>query len=151
MATATTRRSVLRTAGAAAATTVFAAPFVHGAHAAGKLSVGVLGPLGAGRQRRLRKLCQEWADKEKVDIKIDFVTSKGDKLMLTDAAEAQARIRARHDRRCRLVRAAQTNNLEPADDLMAELIKRHGEISAGVEYLGKQKGHWIAAPAVPTR
>ena len=39
----------------------------------------------------MRKLCQEWADKEKVDLKIDFVTSQGDKLMLTIAAEAQAR------------------------------------------------------------
>ena len=97
----------------------------------------------------MRKLCQEWADKEKVDLKIDFVTSQGDKLMLTIAAEAQAR--SGHDMLTMpsWYAAAQTDNLEPADDIWAELTKRYGETSAGDEYLGRQKGHWIAPPAIP--
>src|SRR5438477_3249561 len=37
-------------------------------------------------------------------------------------------------------------SLEPVDDLMAELIKRHGPVNAGAEYLGKQDGHWVAVP-----
>src|SRR3954466_13480005 len=85
----TTRRTVLRTA--ALATAVLATPFVRGAHAAGKLSVAFWDHWVPGANEPLRKLCQEWADKEKVDIAIDFVTSNGDKDLLTVAAEAQAK------------------------------------------------------------
>ena len=77
-------------AGAAAAA-VSSLPFVHGAHAAGKLNIAFWDHWVPGANDAMRKLCQEWADKEKVDLKIDFVTSQGDKLMLTIAAEAQAR------------------------------------------------------------
>jgi ABC-type glycerol-3-phosphate transport system substrate-binding protein len=85
-----TRRRVLGTA--AMATTAFAAaPFVRGAHAAGKLGVAFWDHWVPGANDVMTKLCKEWADKEKVDLQIDFVTSQGDKLMLTIAAEAQAR------------------------------------------------------------
>ena len=89
----TTRRSVLQTAAAAGA--VFAMPFVRGARAAGKLSVGFWDHWVPGANAPLEKLCREWAEKEKVDIKIDFITSNGDKDLLTAAAESQAR--AGHD------------------------------------------------------
>jgi hypothetical protein len=39
----------------------------------------------------LRKLAQEWAEKEKVDLTIDFITSTGEKILITIAAERQAR------------------------------------------------------------
>ena len=138
---------MLQTGAASAA--ALALPFVHGAHAAGKLNVAFWDHWVPGANDVLKKLCQEWADKEKVDIKVDFVTSQGDKLMLTIAAEAQAR--SGHDMMTmpNWYAAAQTDNLEPADDIMADLIGRYGEISAGVTYVGKQKGHWIAAPAIP--
>ena len=77
---------------------------MHGAHAAGKLNVAFWDHWVPGANDVMKKLCQEWADKEKVDIKIDFVTSQGDKLMLTIAAEAQAQVRARHDDDAELVR-----------------------------------------------
>src|SRR6476661_6109093 len=86
-----TRRTVLKTAAAAAATTALSAPFVHGAYAAGKLAVGFWDHWVPGANDTLTRLCNEWAAKEKVDIKIDFITSQGDKLMLTGAAEEQAR------------------------------------------------------------
>ena len=38
-----------------------------------------------------QKLCEEWAAKEKVEVTIDYIPSQGDKLLLTIAAEAQAR------------------------------------------------------------
>ena len=98
----------------------------------------------------MRKLCQEWADKEKVDLKIDFVTSQGDKLMLTDRRRGAGALRPRHDARCRCgTPPAQTDNLETCDDVWAELIKRHGETTASMIYVGKQNGHWIAPPAIP--
>ena len=85
-----TRRRVLGTA-AMATTALAATPFVRGAHAAGKLGVAFWDHWVPGANDVMTKLCKEWADKEKVDLQIDFVTSQGDKLMLTIAAEAQAR------------------------------------------------------------
>ena len=38
-----------------------------------------------------RQLIKEWGEKEKVDVTIDFITSQGNKLLLTTAAEAQAK------------------------------------------------------------
>jgi len=82
-----TRRTLLQTA----ATTALAAPFVHGAFAAGKLAVGFWDHWVPGANDTLTKLCHEWADKEKVDITIDYITSQADKLNLSQAAEAQAK------------------------------------------------------------
>src|SRR5438067_1772341 len=143
-----TRRRVLGTA-AMATTALAAAPFVRGAHAAGKLSVAFWDHWVPGANDVMTKLCKEWADKEKVDLQIDFVTSQGDKLMLTIAAEAQAK--SGHDMLTMPIwyAAAQTDNLEPCDDLMSNLIGQYGEPSAAVTYVGKQNGHWIAPPAIP--
>src|SRR5206468_3735452 len=142
-----TRRHVLgTTAGAAAALSL---PFVRGAHAAGKLNLAFWDHWVPGANDVMSKLCKEWADKEKVDLKVDFVTSQGDKLMLTIAAEAQAR--SGHDMLTMpsWYAAAQTENLEPADDIWGELTKRYGDTTASMKYLGMQKGHWIAPPAIP--
>src|SRR6516162_6979932 len=141
--TSLTRRTLLQSA----ATTALAAPFVHGAYAAGKLSVGFWDHWVPGANDTLTRLCNEWAAKEKVEITIDYITSQGDKLNLTQAAEAQAR--SGHDILTFLAwaAAAQTDNLEPVDDIMAPLIAQNGKISAGIEYVAKQQGHWIAVPA----
>jgi ABC-type glycerol-3-phosphate transport system substrate-binding protein len=138
-----TRRTLLQTA----ATSALAAPFVRGAFAAGKLSVGFWDHWVPGANDTLTKLCHEWADKEKVDITIDYITSQADKLNLTQAAEAQAK--SGHDMLTFLAwaAAAQTENLEPVDDIMAPLIAQNGRISEGIEYVAKQEGHWIAVPA----
>src|SRR6266446_5093262 len=138
-----TRRRVVQTA----ATAALAAPFVRGAHAAGKLAVGFWDHWVPGANDTLIKLCQEWAAKEKVEITIDYITSQGDKLNLTQAAEAQAR--SGHDILTFLTWAApaQADNLEPVDDLMAALIKENGKVSESIEFVGKQNGHWIAVPA----
>jgi ABC-type glycerol-3-phosphate transport system substrate-binding protein len=140
----TTRRSVLRHA--AAATTLFAAPFVRGARAAGRLSVAFWDHWVPGANEPLEKLCRDWAEKEKVELDLDFVTSNGDKDLLTVAAEAQAR--TGHDIQSFTAWYApgQAQNLEPVDDIMAALIEQHGPVSAGAEYLGKQDGRWIAVP-----
>ncbi|TMJ61966.1 MAG: extracellular solute-binding protein [Alphaproteobacteria bacterium] len=142
-----TRRRVLGTA-AMATTALAAAPFVRGAHAAGKLSVAFWDHWVPGANDAMTKLCKAWADKEKVELQIDFVTSQGDKLMLTAAAEAQAR--SGHDMITLPLwyAPAQTDNLENSDDVWAELIKRHGETTAAMTYVGKQNGHWIAPPAI---
>src|ERR1044071_9399206 len=139
----TTRRAMLQTAAAAGLLTV---PFVRGARAAGKLAVGFWDHWVPGATQPLEQLCREWAAKKKVELKIDFITSNGDKDILTAAAEAQAQ--SGHDILMFTAWYAPgyAASLEPVDDLMAELIKQHGPVSAGAEYLGKQDGRWIAVP-----
>src|SRR5713226_10645164 len=142
-----TRRTILRGAAAATAAGALTTPFVHGAFAAGKLTVGFWDHWVPKANDTLTKLCNEWAEKEKVEIKIDYITSQGEKLNLTQAAEAQAR--SGHDILTFLTWAApaQADNLEPVDELMAALIKDNGKVSESIEYVAKQKGHWIAVPA----
>jgi ABC-type glycerol-3-phosphate transport system substrate-binding protein len=139
------RRFVAGTAAASAAT--IAAPYVRGAHAAGSLSIGFWDHWVPGANAATEKLVKEWAEKEKVDVKVDFITSQGNKILLTIAAEAQAK--AGHD-----VIALPTwqparnaELLEPVDDVMSDLVKTNGAVNNTVEYLGKIKGKWVAVPA----
>jgi ABC-type glycerol-3-phosphate transport system substrate-binding protein len=141
-----TRRRFIRTTAAASAT-VIAAPFVRTAKAAGTLAIGFWDHWVPGANKASEELVQEWAGKEKVEVQIDYITSQGSKTLLTIAAEAQAK--SGHD-----ILAMptwwpqdQANNLEPVDDIMAQLIKQNGAVNDTVEYLGRVKGHWIAVPA----
>src|SRR5205085_439623 len=82
-----TRRKVLQV-GAAAATL----PLVHirTAGAAGKLSVGFWDHWVPATNELMVKQVKGWADRNKVDVTIDFITSNGFKIQVTQAAEAQA-------------------------------------------------------------
>ena len=123
------------------------APFVRTSHAAGSLNVGFWDHWVPGANAVLTKLCNEWAAKEKVDLKIDYITSQGGKLLLTIAAEAQAK--SGHDivALSTWLPSGHEKNLEPVDDLMQPLIAQHGNVVSVVEYLGKQHGRWLAVPA----
>src|SRR5689334_20492794 len=88
------RRRFIATTAAASAVAI-AAPYVRGAHAAGSLSIGFWDHWVPGANDTLTTLVKEWAEKEKVEVKIDYIPSQGDKLLLTAAAEAQAK--AGHD------------------------------------------------------
>jgi spermidine/putrescine-binding protein len=70
-----------------------ALPLVHirTAGAAGKLNVGFWDHWVPNGTEAMRKQVMAWADKNKVDVTADFITSQGNKLLLTAAAEAQAR------------------------------------------------------------
>ena len=75
-----TRRTAMKSA--ALATSGLGAPFIHGAYAAGKLSCGFWDHWVPGANEPLAKLCRERADREKVDLTVDFITSQGDELGL---------------------------------------------------------------------
>jgi len=139
-----TRRHFLATSAAGAA---LAMPYVRGAHAAGKLSVGLWDHWVPGANDTSRALVEEWAAREKVDVQIDYITGMGNKLLLTIEAEAQAK--AGHDVMAFATwRAANhAEKLVPVDDVMEPLIKQNGAVNPTVEYLGKVQGHWIAVPA----
>jgi ABC-type glycerol-3-phosphate transport system substrate-binding protein len=131
----------------AASAAAVAAPYVRTSHAAGALSVGFWDHWVPGANDVLTKLCNEWAVKEKVDLKIDYITSQGNKLLLTITSEAQAK--SGHDILSlpTWLASGQAANLEPADDVVQALIAQYGNPAGAVEYLGKQNGHWVAVPA----
>ena len=142
-----TRRKVLNVAALASASLV-AAPFVRGAYAAGKLALGVWDHWVPGANNALTKLCTQWGEKNKVEVKIDYITSQGEKDKPTAAAEAQAR--AGHD-----IMSHRDWNigihekmLEPLDDVVNGLIKQYGPISPVAEYLAKRHGVWRGVPTM---
>ncbi len=135
-------------AGTAAASTAFvAAPFVRGAHAAGKLTLAMWDHWVPGANDATSALVNEWADKEKVEVKVDYITSNGNKLLLTQAAESQAK--SGHDiiAMSTWLPSRYAEQLVPMDDVMGPLIAQNGAVNATVEYLGHLKGRWVAVPA----
>jgi len=139
------RRTVLKTA-ALASTTMITAPYVRGAYAAGSLALGCWDHWVPGANKALIKLCNEWGEKNKVDVKIDFITSQGERDKLTAAAEAQAGtghdIMSHRDWNIKI----HQNVLEPLDDVVNALIKKYGPISPVAEYLARIKGTWRGIP-----
>ncbi len=139
------RRSLLKSAALGSAATL-AAPYVRGAYAAGSLSLGVWDHWVPGANNALIKLCNEWGEKNKVDVHIDFITSIGDKDILTASAEAQAG--AGHDMMSHRAWQIQVHRdvLEPVGDIADALIKDYGPISPVAEYLAQHDKVWYALP-----
>jgi ABC-type glycerol-3-phosphate transport system substrate-binding protein len=139
------RRTVLKTT-ALGSVAVIAAPYVHGAYAAGKLTLGVWDHWVPGANNTLTKLCTEWGEKNKVEINIDYITSQGDKDLLTASAEAQAR--TGHDIMSHRAWQIQVHRrmLEPVDDVIKNLIAKAGPISPVSEFLAKADGKWYGIP-----
>jgi len=140
-----TRRSVLKSAALGSAA-VITAPYVSGAYVAGSLTLGCWDHWVPGANNALTKLCNEWGEKNKVEVHIDYITSQGEKDKLTAAAEAQAGtghdIMSHRDWNIRI----HQNLLEPLDDVVEQLIKQNGPISPVAEYLAKIKGTWRGVP-----
>src|SRR3954462_5919567 len=144
-----TRRSLLRSAAigsTALATATFAKPFIHSAFSAGTLAVGLWDHWVPGGNDAWTKLAQEWGDKNHVEVNLDFITSQGDKLNITIAAEAQAG--SGHDimRFSDTQPGAYAEDLEPVDDIAGGLIKQYGKELQGSRYGGFHDGHWTAVP-----
>jgi Bacterial extracellular solute-binding protein len=134
--------------GATAATSavLIAAPYVRSAYAAGKISIGFWDHWVPGANKTSTDLVNEWAEKEKVEVQIDYITSQGNKNLVTIAAEAQAK--SGHD-----ILAmptwwphANTELLEPMDDVMKPLIAQNGAVNGTATYLGQLNGKWHAVP-----
>ncbi len=130
-----------------AAASTLAMPHVRGAFAAGKLTMGFWDHWVPGANSATTALVNEWAEKEKVEVGIDYIPSQGNKLLITITAEAQAG--SGHDILSfpSWQPADHANRLEPMDDVMAALIKENGAVNPTVEYLAKPAGKWLAVPA----
>ena len=139
------RRKAL-TIGAAAA----ALPLVHirTAGAAGKLSAALWDHWVPGANDVMRNVVNEWAGKNKVDVSIDFITSVGNKNLLTIAAERQAR--SGHDIQTYPTWEVRNNaeQLEPMDDVVKRLSAKYGPMNEIVDYLSKIKGSYAAMPSI---
>src|ERR1700680_4690272 len=83
------RRQFVATAISSAA--LITAPYVRGAYAAGKLSIGFWDHWVPGANKTSTDLVNEWAAKQKVEVQIDYITGQGNKLLVTIAAEAQSK------------------------------------------------------------
>ena len=83
------RQFVAATALSSAA--LITAPYIRGAHAAGKLTIGFWDHWVPGANKASTDIVNEWAEKEKVEVTIDYIPSQGNKNLLTIAAEAQAK------------------------------------------------------------
>lgn len=138
------RRKAL-TLGASAA----ALPLVHvrTAGAAGKLSVAFWDHWVPAGNDAMRKQVAAFVDKHKVEVQADFITSVGNKNILTLAAEAQAK--TGHDVQTFPNWEVQNHAdmLEPMDDLMKQLTGQYGTVSKSASYLGQVKGRWMAVPS----
>ena len=127
---------------------LIAAPYIRTAHAAGKLTMGFWDHWVPDANKASTALVNEWAEKEKVEVSIDYITSQGNKNLLTIASEGQAK--SGHD-----ILAmptwwphAQADLLEPVNDIMEPLIKQNGEVNGTVQYLGKAGDKWLGVPPV---
>ncbi len=131
---------------ATVATTALPLVHIRTAGAAGKLNIGFWDHWVPGGTEKMRQQVEAWAEENKVDVTADFITSQGQKLLLTAAAEAQAQ--AGHD----VLPFFQWDafnyggSLEPVDDVVQSLTAKYGAYDPVVEYLVKPKDHWLAVP-----
>ena len=139
-----TRRAALKTATAAAAL-----PLVHlrGAGAATTLKVGFWDHWVPGANKVIQQQVEDWGKKNNVVVALDFITSSGNKLLVTAAAEAQAG--AGHD----ILQFGTwdphnyADKLDPVDDVIKALEAKAGPFNGVSQYLAKGKsGNWIAVP-----
>ena len=135
-----TRRSTMKLGVAATAL-----PLVHirTAGAAGKLAVGFWDHWVPGANDVMQKQVNAWGEKNKVEVTADFTSTS---LQMTGAAEAQAK--TGHDMytffNWNVHNVADA--FEPIDDVMQQLVAKHGAVNETCGYLAKVKGHWIAVP-----
>ena len=138
-----TRRRALKVATAAAAL-----PLVHirTAGAAGKLSMAIWDHWVPSGNAALQKLVDAWAEKNKVEVQLDFLTGVGEKINITMAAEAQAR--TGHDVYAFDMWTVHefAEKLTPVDDIMKELVGKYGKVAKAYEYLAIADGAWRAVP-----
>src|SRR5690242_13573371 len=137
------RRQALRIGAAATAL-----PLVHisTAGAAGKLSCALWDHWVPAGNDAMRKVIAAWADKNKVDVQVDFLTAIGNKINITMAAEAQAR--TGHDLYAFDMWSVHqyADQLVAMDDVMKVFNEKYGKVGKAYEYLGTSKGSWKAIP-----
>ncbi|MGO8915782.1 MAG: ABC transporter substrate-binding protein [Stellaceae bacterium] len=145
--TIVSRRKFLKRVGLTT-TAAVVAPYMRTSYSAGRLALGCWDHWVPGANDTLTAICNEWGEKNHVEVHIDFITSVGDKDILTASAEAQAR--TGHDIMQHRSWQVQVHRpvLEPTDDVINALVKDYGPISMNSEYLARHGGKWMAVPTI---
>ena len=146
--TTVSRRKFIKRA-ALATTAAVAAPYMRTSYSAGKLTLGCWDHWVPGANDTLTAIVNEWGAQNHVETHIDYITSVGDKDLLTASAEAEAK--TGHDIMQHRAWQVQVHRdvLEPVDDVIDRLVKDHGPIATISEYLAKDThGKWKGVPTV---
>lgn len=141
-----TRRSFLKTAAAATGVlSVSGSPLA--ALGNSKLSLGLWDHWIPGANEALKKSVEAWGKGNKVEVTIDFITSIGNKLQLTGAAEARAG--SGHDILTfwRWDGTLYQDKLEPLNEVADAVQKKYGNFDANATWLSYQGGKWITLPS----
>ena len=140
------RRTFLQSAGAAAAGAL-AAPYVKTASSAGRLKLGVLDHWVPGTNRVLERLLTAWGEAHGVEVTVDFITSLGNKPLLT--AQAEARAGAGHDifMHSSAMVPLFKHRLVAVDDVVEDILAAQGPIAEVFRYAGHLDGAWRVSPA----
>lgn len=140
------RRKFLRNTAAATAV-ASVAPYIKAGYSAGSLAVGLWDHWVPGVNEVMEQVCAEWGAANNVEVEVDFITSIGNKLLLT--AQAESRAGTGHDVYCIPLwfPSIFRNRLVPVDDLIAEIQGRYGEFVPSVEFLAHLDGAWRGVPA----
>ncbi len=130
----------------AAASTALPLVHIRTGRAAGKVSVGFWDHWVPEGNSIMKKQCDAFAAAHQVEVQADFITSVGQKNLLTIAAEAQAR--TGHDIQQFPGWEVQNHadQCEPVDDVMQRLTRQYGSVAEVSKYLFSAKGHWLAVP-----
>lgn len=140
------RRSFLKSA-AAAAGVLSVSGFPVTAIGQTKLALGLWDHWVPGANDALRGIVDKWGKAQKVEASIDFITSIGNKLDLTAAAESRAG--AGHD----IIAFGTWNGtlykdkLEPMTEIAETLMKKYGPYNENATYLNYQDGRWVTLPS----
>jgi ABC-type glycerol-3-phosphate transport system substrate-binding protein len=148
MAKGVGRRTIVR-AGAAAATvavTGLSAPAVFGQPTT-NLRFAFWDHWVPGSNDALKQLGTRWAERNRVNLTLDFINTTGNQLQLTAAAQAQSR--SGHDGISLgpWDVGAYADVLEPVDDIIGRLVGKYGQINPVAEFLAKRGGAWRGVPA----
>ena len=137
------RRNALKLGAAAAAL-----PLVHvrTGHAAGKVSIAFWDHWVPAGNDVMKQQCAAFAKANNVEVQPDFITSMGNKNILTQAAEAEAKTGHDVNQFPQWEVHNHADDLEPLDDVMGRLTAKYGPTNKVAEYLAKIKGHWVAIP-----
>lgn len=137
------RRKTLKLAAASAAL-----PLVHirTGRAAGKVSIAFWDHWVPAGNDVMKQQCAAFAKANNVEVQPDFITSMGNKNILTQAAEAQAKTGHDVNQFPQWEVHNHADDLEPLDDVMGRLTAKYGPTNKVAEYLARIKGHWLAIP-----
>ncbi len=129
------RQFVAATALSSAA--LITAPYIRGAHAAGKLTMGFWDHWVPGANKASTDLVNEWAEKEKVEVSIDYITEPGQQEPADHRRRSAGKIRPRHLRDADLV--------APRQFRTARARQRHHGAADQAERRGQRHGADISA------